>query len=479
MQRFLAILLILAGLGGIGYGVATATVLRESDTVVATATPSGDGTMVVTEPGVLGLVDDQVTVRATVPEGQKVTLALGSDVDVLGWVGQDPYDSVTGLSSWETLSVVPGAAPEGEATEGEAAEEPAGQPGTGPDPAGSDMWISEVTGETRVQMRWTEQPGRTVLLAAGVGEGAQAPTLEFTWPRPVNTPLLWPGVLGGGFLLILGIFLAIGARRKNRGSGKGRSSSAGRTRKADSDPSRRDTVFEVDGDRSSPAAHEPAAGFPPALGDPADGGTAVYPPAAAGRELPGRDRPERGRPERGRPERGRPEHEPVRPPERGLPDPEQDHTRTWGAPAPFGGAAPITPPPVPEQAPEPVAAPAASVRGIRRRRGQAPGAAPAPTGQPSAERTPFGGAAPDQAPASPQAPAAARAEPAAPAASGKPLTRREMRLREQAQLRAATGAMPTVPASEPEPEPEPETPSSRAAAWRQTWGVTGNDGGNQ
>ncbi|MEU4388086.1 hypothetical protein [Promicromonospora sp. NPDC023805] len=472
MQRFLAILLILAGLGGVGYGVATATVLRESDTVVATATPSGDGTMVVTEPGVLGLVDDQVTVRATVPEGQKVTLALGSDVDVLGWVGQDPYDSVTGLSSWETLSVVPGAgaAPEGEAAEGEAAEEPAGKPGTGPDPAGSDMWISEVTGETTVQMRWTEQPGRTVLLAAGVGEGAAAPTLEFTWPRPVNTPFLWPGVLGGGFLLILGVFLAIGARRKNRGSGKGRSSSAGRTRKTDSDLSRRDTVFEVDGDRSSPAAHEPPAGFPPALGDPADGGTAVYPPA--GRELPGRDRPGRDRPER-----GRPEHEPVRPPERGLPEPEQDHTRTWGAPAPFGGAAPITPPPVPEQVPEPVS-PAASVRGIRRRRGQAPGAAPVPTGQPSAERTPFGGVAPEQAPASPQAPAAARAEPAAPAASGKPLTRREMRLREQAQLRAATGAMPTVPASEPEPEPEPETPSSRAAAWRQTWGVTGNDGGN-
>ncbi|MFD6139683.1 hypothetical protein [Promicromonospora sp. NPDC060271] len=475
MQRFLAILLILAGLGGIGYGVATATVLRESDTVVATATPSGDGTMVVTEPGVLGLVDDQVTVRATVPEGQKVTLALGSDVDVLGWVGQDPYDSVTGLSSWETLSVVPGtgATPEGEAAEGEEAEGSGEKPGTGPDPAGSDMWISEVSGETAVQMRWTEQPGRTVLLAAGVGEGAEAPTLEFTWPRPVNTPFLWPGVLGGGFLLILGVFLAIGARRKNRGSGKGRSSSTGRARKADSDLSRRDTVFEVDGDQSSPAAHEPAAAFPPALGDPADGGTAVYPPAA--RELPGRDTPERGRPERG-PERGRPGHEPVRPPERGLPEPEQDHTRTWGPPAPFGGAAPITPPPVPEQAPEPVAAPAASVRGIRRRRGQAPGAAPVPTGQPPAERTPFGAGTPEQAPA--QAPAAARAEPAAPAAPGRPLTRREMRLREQAQLRAATGAMPTVPASEPEPEPEPETPNSRAAAWRQTWGVTGNDGGN-
>jgi hypothetical protein len=59
------------------------------------------------------------------------------------------------------------------------------------------------------------------------------------------------------------------------------------------------------------------------------------------------------------------------------------------------------------------------------------------------------------------------------------MTRREMRMREQAQRRA-TGAMPAVPAAgpEPEPEPEPETPSSRAAAWRQTWGVSGNDGDN-
>src|SRR5690606_39490740 len=84
VQRFLAVLLIVAGLGGIGFGIATATVPRESDTVVATATPSGDGTMVVTEPGVLGLVINQVAVRATAPEGQKVTLALGTDGYGLG-----------------------------------------------------------------------------------------------------------------------------------------------------------------------------------------------------------------------------------------------------------------------------------------------------------------------------------------------------------------------------------------------------------
>jgi len=312
VQRFLATLLILAGLGGIGYGVATATVLRESDTVVATATPSGDGTMVVTEPGVLGLVDDQVTVRATVPEGQKVTLALGSDVDVLGWVGDDPYDSVTGLSSWEALSVVPGTGlATDEETDGEETDDaPAKKPSTGPDPAGSDMWISEVSGETTAQLRWTEEPGRVVLLAAGVGKNAEAPTLELTWPRPVNTPYLWPGVLGGGFALILGIFMAIGARRGKKGgkkgsSSKGRSQSAVRTRQPDSELPRRDAVFGVDGEQSSPAGHEPAAGFPPALGDPTDGGTSVFPPAAPLR--PGRGAQEQ-------------------------PAPEPERTQAWGPP---------------------------------------------------------------------------------------------------------------------------------------------------
>jgi hypothetical protein len=467
VQRFLATLLILAGLGGIGFGVATATVLRESDTVVATATPSGDGTMVVTEPGVLGLVDDQVTVRATVPEGQKVTLALGTDVDVLGWVGDDPYDSVTGLSSWEALSVVPGTGlATGETGGGETDGAPAEKPSNGPDPAGSDMWISEVSGETTVQMRWTEEPGRVVLLAAGVGRNAEAPTLELTWPRPVNTPYLWPGVLGGGFLLILGIFIFIGARSgksgKKGGAGKGRSSSAARTRRPDSDPPRGDAVFGVDGEQSSPSTHEPA-GYPPASGDPADGGTSAFPPA-------GPRRPGRGAP---RPDEGAPEH--------GAPEPEP--ARAWGPPAPFGTAAPIAPPPAPEPAPapEPVATPGASVRGLRRsRRAQAPGAAPAAPAQAPARPTPFGGAVPEQAPAPAEAPAPA---PAAPAPSGRPMTRRELRMREQAQRRAATGAMPAVPASEPEPEPEaeqPQTPSSRAAAWRQTWGVTGNDdGGNR
>ena len=459
VQRFLATLLILAGLGSIGYGVASATVLRESDTVVATATPSGDGTMVVTEPGVLGLVDDQVTVRATVPEGQKVTLALGSDVDVLGWVGKDPYDSVTGLSSWETLTVVPGAglaADDGAAAEEGAPDEPVAKPSTGPEPAGSDMWLSEVSGETTVSMRWTEEPGRVVLLAAGVGENAEAPTLELTWPRSVATPFLWPGVLGGGLLLILGVFIAIGASRsRRRGGGKTRPSSSD-ARQPASEPSRRSAILVTGGGQSSPA--RPGGQSPPAPSDPPDGRTAAFPATPTGRTT-GQGKPEGV-----------------------MPDP--DPLRAHGAAAPFGAAAPITPASAPEPGPtpeQPAVARPASFRGMRRGR-RSPAQEVAPTDMPDGPK-PFGGAVPDPAAAHPAAHlAGSAAAQTAPAAADKPMTRRELRMREQAQRRAATGTMPAVPAPDPAPEPEPEpdeTPSSRAAAWRQTWGVTGGDGGNR
>ena len=205
LRKLLGTLLILLGLASAGLGVASATVWRDPDAVVATAAPQGDGTLVVTEPGVLELVGSDVTVRATAPEGVTVTLAVGRDVDVDAWVGVDHHTRVTGLTDWETLTaraVVPDVP---EAAEG--AEAPV--PGTGADPAGNDMWVAEETGEGTVTLRWDDRPGRWSLVAAGVGEGATAPTLELTWPREVATAWLWPGVVAGAVLLLAGLAVLV------------------------------------------------------------------------------------------------------------------------------------------------------------------------------------------------------------------------------------------------------------------------------
>lgn len=273
LQRIIAALLLVGGLVAVGLGVASATVWRDSDTVVATTAYTGDGTMLVTEPGVLDLVAEDVTIRATAPGEQQVTLAIGREVDVTGWVGQDAHGVVTGLSDWDALAtraVEPAAAEEtpaegetpadgeapaegetpaedapadgetpadGEAAEGESpagdetpaeGETPTEPAVVGVDPAGSDMWFEESTGAGSASLRWSDQPGRWQLLVAGVGEGAVAPTLELSWPRQVETPYLWPGVIGGAVLILLG--LGIGAaslRPKRRGpSGRGTATSA-------------------------------------------------------------------------------------------------------------------------------------------------------------------------------------------------------------------------------------------------------------
>jgi hypothetical protein len=204
-------ILIILGLAAAGLGVASATVWRESDSVVATATPRGDGTLVVTDPGVLELVGSDVTVVASVPGDGKVTVAVGRDIDVVGWVGVDHYTRVTGLTDWTTLAT---AAEEPEIpAPAEGAEAPT--PGVGADPAGNDMWVAQATDEGSVTLRWTDRPGRWSLLAAGVGEDAQAPTLELTWPRTPATPWLWPGVGVGAVLLVAGLAVLL-LRRKPR-----------------------------------------------------------------------------------------------------------------------------------------------------------------------------------------------------------------------------------------------------------------------
>ncbi len=252
LRKIIGVGLIVLGLVAAGLGTASATVWRQSDTVVA-STSAGEGeTMLVTDPGVLDMVGDSVTIKATAPGDQPVVLAVGRDVDVDGWVGDDPYVRVTGMSNMSTLSADLVAAPTEEPAE-DATEEPTDgaeteeEPVVGPDPSGSDMWVAVSEGEGEATLRWTDQPGRWSLIAAGVGEGAQAPSLELTWPRETSTPWLWPGVIVGAVLVLLGILVLV-LRRKRRRPAK----------------SRRAVARSADGSGASGTAP----------GDPDDGGTA-------------------------------------------------------------------------------------------------------------------------------------------------------------------------------------------------------------
>jgi len=250
LQRILAAGLIVLGLVGIGTGVASATVWRESESVVATTPADGSAPLVLSEPGVLDMVAGDVTVTAKTPEDKPVTLVIGREVDVEGWVGADPHSVITGLSDWDALSTRSVDAPppaedvpaEGEVpAEGvapaEGEEAAAAAPVVGADPAGSDMWFAEAAGAGEVSLRWSDRPGRWSLLAAGTGEDPATPVVTLTWTREVSTPWLWPGIAGGTLLLLAGLAIAVisfvGGRKGGDKPSKGGDKPSKRTAKGD------------------------------------------------------------------------------------------------------------------------------------------------------------------------------------------------------------------------------------------------------
>jgi hypothetical protein len=198
LRKILSIALIVVGLAVIGLAIASATLWRDSETVTAALPTDPALPIVVTEPGVLDVVANEVTVKATAPDGGPVVLAVGRDIDVLGWVGEGGHVLVTGLTSWTELAATP--------VEGA---------GELPSPAGSDMWAAQATGDAEATLDWVGAPGRWSLIAATDGK-SPAPQLSLTWQREVSTPFLVPGLIVGGLILLGGVVLGIVALRRQR-----------------------------------------------------------------------------------------------------------------------------------------------------------------------------------------------------------------------------------------------------------------------
>ncbi len=188
IRRILAAVLVVLGLVAVGLAVGSATVWRSSDTVTASMPAQPTEPVVIVEPGVLGMVADTVTLTATSStEDAPVVLAFAPSADVTAWVGAAAHVAVTGMSSWTDLRV----------------EEVAGEESV-PNPAGADLWTSELTGTGELVVELNPDPGDVALLAATDGTAA-APRITLTWTVPVTNPYLVPLVVAGAVLLVLGL----------------------------------------------------------------------------------------------------------------------------------------------------------------------------------------------------------------------------------------------------------------------------------
>lgn len=246
VRRIFAIVLIVLGLGTAGAAVASGTVWRPDDRVTLTLPADPDVPLVITAPGVLNAVDNEVEVTLVGATAETpLMLAMADETDVRAWVGDAPHLEITGLADWETLTVTdsrdqtpePTASDSASASESASAdpsaspsesaspEEPASpedsasaedpsesateaEEQTVPNPSGSDLWVEEVTGTGELTYTWTAVPGRWMLLAASDGT-EPAPQVELTWSREVTTPFVLPGIILGGLLFLVGLGLLI------------------------------------------------------------------------------------------------------------------------------------------------------------------------------------------------------------------------------------------------------------------------------
>lgn len=255
LHKIVTASLVLVGLVIAGLSVASGTVWRASDTVVMTTGTQSGSTLLTTAPGVLGLVDDSVTISASSSPEATVVLAIGREVDVTGWIGEDPALVVTGPQDWETLEVTTNDAavePSPEATEEPPAEEAPAEtaeetpadaaPAAQPDPQGSDMWLASSVGSGTASLEWDASSSDRVLLVAAIGENAETPELTLSWPREVSTPWMLPGIALGVLLMIAGgIYGYITYRSHREGTQSATNSSAPRRGSGDAPTSSDDT----------------------------------------------------------------------------------------------------------------------------------------------------------------------------------------------------------------------------------------------
>lgn len=177
-------------------GVLNATVWKP-DAVIAASASVRNARYVVSDPGVLNILDSdvQVTVRAA-DASQHVCLAVGSAKDAVGWVGSDAYTRITGLSDWKTLSVGSMlASDKQEQAEGEVAFQDA------------DMWRS-VTCGTQVVHAEVKQASADESLIVDAGEDPGRVTVSLRWHRQSVPDFATPLYIAAGLLMLLAVLAA-------------------------------------------------------------------------------------------------------------------------------------------------------------------------------------------------------------------------------------------------------------------------------
>ncbi|MFD1721802.1 hypothetical protein [Amnibacterium endophyticum] len=207
MRFAIALVALLAAAVMIVAGVAQRTFLKPPTTISMSASAPADVDYVVIPSSVLRAHPGQQRLRL---EGDgPVFAAYGRTADVTAWLSGERYARL-------------GVDAEAKAATSQVAVAPsvAGLTGGGePDPAGSDLWLDERSGDRALDWPVDLPKGMSMIVASDGAHPAPS-TIRLTWPVPPTTPVSGVLLAGGGALAVLGLVLYVWALahvRRSRG----------------------------------------------------------------------------------------------------------------------------------------------------------------------------------------------------------------------------------------------------------------------
>ena len=214
-------------------GALALTVLKPSQELASSVVASN--ALVMTRDGVLPLVANDVRIDARSLSGAPVALGVGTPGDVIGWIGDDEYTEVVGITSDRSVLKVeehPGAKQAESSQSGSAAQSSAQRTASaseGPQSAdssqsaslpaqaleadleGSDMWLDKTAGQGSATLALSDIPvGRSLIAVSAAGKGDLELTLTWSMQR-VNT-LAIIAFLGAGLAALISAVLVLSRR---------------------------------------------------------------------------------------------------------------------------------------------------------------------------------------------------------------------------------------------------------------------------
>lgn len=192
MRIWIALVLFVGGLVAGSIGVVNQLENQPLDRIIATGTLVEPTTYVFIPSKVLSSYPAPVSVESL---GPKVFLASGRDVDIEAWLADSPYVEI-GLQIDQ------------DAKRAQLIEKPRAGSGVLADPTGSDLWRSEITGESNAQLSAPLDGETGILLASnGIEEAPRA--LSVVWDLPDEPGPIAPITFIGIALLLAGSALSL------------------------------------------------------------------------------------------------------------------------------------------------------------------------------------------------------------------------------------------------------------------------------